>query len=40
MESIKLDLIPGKKMPSLHASQYDDGRDYHIDSITPQSLVL
>ena len=31
MESIKLDLIPGKKMPSLHASQYDDGRDYHID---------
>ena len=31
METIKLDLIPGKKMPSLHASQYDDGRDYHID---------
>ena len=23
METIKLDLIPGKKMPSLHASQYD-----------------
>ena len=31
METIKLDLIPGKKMPSLHASQYDKGRDYHID---------
>ena len=31
METIKLDLIPGKKMPSLHASQYDDGRAYHID---------
>ena len=31
METIKLDLIPGKKMPSLHASQYDEGRDYHID---------
>lgn len=31
MESIKLDLIPGKKMPSLHASQFDDGRAYHID---------
>ncbi len=31
METIKLDLIPGKKMPSLHASQYDDGRSYHID---------
>lgn len=31
METIKLDLVPGKKMPSLHASQYDDGRAYHID---------
>ena len=31
MEKIKLDLIPSGKMPSLHASQYDDGRDYHID---------
>ena len=31
METIKLDLIPGKKMPSLHASQFDDGRAYHID---------
>ena len=31
MEVIKLDLIPSGKMPSLHASQYDDGRDYHID---------
>ena len=31
MESIKLDLIPGKKMPSLHASQYDDGREHGID---------
>ena len=31
MEIIKLDLIPGKKMPSLHASQFDDGRAYHID---------
>ena len=31
METIKLDLIPGKKMPSLNASQYDKGRDYHID---------
>ena len=31
METIKLDLIPSGKMPSLHASQYDDGRDYHID---------
>ena len=31
MEVIKLDLIPSGRMPSLHASQYDDGRDYHID---------
>ena len=31
METIKLDLIPGKKMPSLHASQYDDGREHGID---------
>ena len=31
MERIKLDLIPGKKMPSLHASQYDDGREHGID---------
>ena len=31
METIKLDLIPGKKMPSLHASQFDDGRAYHIE---------
>ena len=31
METIKLDLVPGKKMPSLHASQFDDGRAYHID---------
>ena len=31
METIKLDLIPGKKMPSLHASQYDDGRTHGID---------
>ena len=30
METIKLDLIPGKKMPSLHASQYDDGREHGI----------
>lgn len=31
METIKLDLIPGKKMPSLHASQFDDGRAHGID---------
>ena len=31
METIKLDLIPGKKMPSLHASQYDEGREHGID---------
>ena len=31
METIKLDLIPGKKMPSLHASQFDDGREHGID---------
>lgn len=31
METIKLDLIPRGKMPSLHASQYDEGRSYHID---------
>lgn len=31
METIKLDLVPGKKMPSLHASQYDDGREHGID---------
>ena len=31
METIKLDLIPGKKIPSLHASQYDDGREHGID---------
>lgn len=31
METIKLDLVPGKKMPSLHASQFDDGREHGID---------
>ena len=31
MEKIKLDLIPSGKMPSLHASQYDDGREHGID---------
>lgn len=31
MERIKLDLVPGKKMPSLHASQFDDGREHGID---------
>ena len=31
MQKITLDLVPGKKMPSLHASQFDDGRAYHID---------
>ena len=31
MQKITLDLVPGKKMPSLNASQFDDGRAYHID---------
>ena len=31
MEQIYCDLIPGGKMPLLHASQYDEGREYRIN---------
>lgn len=31
MERIKLDLVPGGCKPILHASQYDDGRQWWID---------
>lgn len=31
MQTIKLDLVPGKKMPILNASQYDNGREFRID---------
>ncbi len=31
MEQITVDLIPGGKMPLLHASQYDEGREYRIN---------
>ena len=30
-EQITCDLIPGGKMPLLHASQYDEGREYRIN---------
>ena len=48
MEQITLDLIPKGSLPVLHASQYDDGRQWQVNlkengedyTLTNETIVL
>ena len=40
MERIKLNLIPSGVAPVVHASQYDDGREFAIDLFEGDSVYV